>query len=64
MVLNADYETARKYHSEIRTDLKRSGKPIPTNDLWIAAIARQYDFPLVSRDQHFLAVRGLRVLGW
>ena len=42
---------------------KRSaGKPIPTNDLWIAALAREHGAALVSFDAHFNYIAGLRVL--
>lgn len=62
-MLGADSDTAREY-ADIRTELKADGKPIPMNDLWIAAIARQNRAPLVSRDNHFQAVRALRLLSW
>ena len=62
-VLVVDEETARSY-AEVRDDLKRSGRPIPGNDVWIAALARQHALPLLSRDQHFDFVPGLRRLGW
>lgn len=56
-------ETAHSY-AEIRGELKRSGRPIPTNDLWIAALAREHRLPIVSRDRHFEIVRGVRVVDW
>jgi tRNA(fMet)-specific endonuclease VapC len=56
-------ETAERY-AEIRRELKAAGKPIPTNDLWIAAIARAHGMPLATRDAHFRAVRGLKILSW
>jgi tRNA(fMet)-specific endonuclease VapC len=40
------------------------GRPIPQNDLWIAAIALQYNLTLLMRDAHFQAVDGLLVQGW
>ncbi len=58
-VLEIDEETARQY-AAIGLELKKSGKPIPANDLWIAALCRQHSLPLISRDRHFDAVRGLR----
>jgi predicted nucleic acid-binding protein len=45
-------------------DLKRMGKPIPVNDLWIAALCRQYLLPVVTRDRHFDVVPNLQRLGW
>lgn len=62
-VLAVDEETAERY-AEIRYEMKRSGRPIPANDLWIAALARQHALPLLSRDRHFDSVRGLRRLDW
>ncbi len=56
-------ETAERY-AQIRRELKIAGTPIPTNDLWIAALARQHRMRLVTRDGHFRAVQGLRVSAW
>jgi len=62
-VLNIDEETTRHY-AAIGLELKRSGKPIPANDLWIAALCRQHSLPLISRDRHFDLVRGLERIAW
>lgn len=62
-VLSVDAETAKAY-STIRDELRRAGRPIPENDIWIAALARQYGLALVSRDGHFDDVPGLRRLSW
>jgi len=62
-LLNVDLETSQRY-AEIRHELRTAGTPIPSNDLWIASLARQHRAPLVSRDEHFQAVRGLRLLTW
>jgi len=48
----------------VRDELKRSGRPIPGNDLWIAALARQHALPLLSRDRHFDLVPGVQRIGW
>lgn len=56
-------ETAESY-AEIRRELKTAGKPIPTNDLWIAAMSRSHGLPLATRDRHFRAVRGLKIIAW
>lgn len=63
VVLSVDSETAREY-ADIRSELKSGGKPIPMNDLWIAAIARQHGIPLITRDGHFGFVQRLRLLSW
>jgi tRNA(fMet)-specific endonuclease VapC len=62
-VLLVDEVTAERY-AEIRGELKRAGRPIPGNDLWIAALARQHKAPLLSRDVHFDFVPGLKRVGW
>jgi len=56
-----DRDSAAKY-GEIHTSIRRKGRPIPTNDLWIAALALQHGLPLVSRDQHFSVVDGLTII--
>ncbi len=62
-VLVVDKGTAEQY-AEVRDELKRKGRPIPGNDLWIAALARQHQQPLLSRDQHFDLVPRLKRIGW
>jgi PIN domain len=62
-VLVVEDETSRHY-SGIRAALKKAGRPIPPNDLWIAALCRQHRLPLLSQDQHFDAVEGLERVGW
>jgi tRNA(fMet)-specific endonuclease VapC len=57
-------EPTTQHYAEITLDLRRTGKPIPTNDLWIAALCRQHSLPLLSRDRHFDQVTGLKRLGW
>jgi tRNA(fMet)-specific endonuclease VapC len=63
VVLDVDEETTHSY-AAICLELKKKGKPIPTNDLWIAAVCRQYSLPLLSRDRHFDLVSGIRRLDW
>lgn len=62
-VLDVDQETARHY-ATIGLELKSAGKPIPVNDLWIAALCRQHALPLISRDRHFDWVAGLQRVDW
>ena len=62
-VLPIDQETSAHY-AQVRAELKKAGKPIPSNDLWIAALCRQHRIPLMSLDGHFDAVRGLKRIGW
>jgi len=60
-ILLPDEETARHY-SKIFHALRRQGTPIPTNDIWIAALALQHDLPLDSGDRHFQHVPGLLLI--
>jgi tRNA(fMet)-specific endonuclease VapC len=62
-VLTVTDETAIAY-AALRVALKRSGRPIPANDAWIAALALQHRLPVLSRDQHFDAVPGLERKSW
>jgi len=63
VILSCDTETARTY-AEIKEQLRKKGRPIPENDIWIAAIALQYDLTLVSRDTHFREVERLSPEMW
>ena len=63
LVLDVNEPTTLDY-AEITLELKRNGKPIPTNDIWIAALCRQHALPLLSRDRHFDLVTGIRRIGW
>ena len=62
-ILDVDERTTLSY-SAVRTELRRAGTPIPSNDVWIAALCRQHSLPLLSRDRHFDAVAGIRRLEW
>jgi len=57
-------EPTTHYYSEITLELRRKGKPIPTNDIWIAALCRQHSLPLLSRDRHLDLVPGTKRIGW
>ena len=48
----------------ILASLWRKGKPIKTNDIWIAAIAKAHDLILVTSDEHFQYVDDLQVEDW
>jgi tRNA(fMet)-specific endonuclease VapC len=62
-ILEITSDTSRHY-AQLRLALKRAGTPIPSNDLWIAALCRQHNLPLLSRDTHFDRVKGLNRLTW
>jgi tRNA(fMet)-specific endonuclease VapC len=57
-------EPTTPHYADIVLELKRLGKPIPTNDLWIAALCAQHALPLLSRDRHFDLVPGIKRIGW
>ena len=63
IVLDIDEQTTPVYAS-IRRDLEQKGRPIPGNDVWIAALCVQHDLPLATDDSHFLEVPGLQVVTW
>lgn len=48
-------ETSERYAS-IYAHLRSVGRPIPTNDLWIAASAMEYSATLLTADSHFLNI--------
>ncbi|MCY4584869.1 MAG: PIN domain-containing protein [Bryobacterales bacterium] len=51
-IATVTYATADDY-AAIRLELKRSGHPLPSHDVWIAALARQHVLPVLSNDTHF-----------
>jgi len=62
-VLACDVETARQY-GEIKNALRIKGRPLPENDIWIAALARQHGLVLVTRDAHFEQIDNLNMTAW
>ena len=62
-ILNIDAITARQY-AMVRSELRDRGRPIPVNDVWIAALARQHTLPILSRDTHFDEAVGIQRIGW
>ena len=62
-VLIADAETAETY-ARIKAALLQKGKPIPENDIWIAATDLQYGMRLVTRDNHFTEIEKLQLEHW
>lgn len=52
------------HYADIRWELKKNGTPIPENDIWIAALARELNLPLLSKDSHFDFVQGITRLIW
>ena len=62
-ILDVDERTTVSY-SAVRAELKKAGTPIPSNDVWIAALCRQHSLPLLSRDRHFELVSGVTRIHW
>ena len=58
LIYDIDSETS-EFYAKIYDELKKSGDPIPTNDLWIAALALQHGTKLFTLDKHFKKVQGL-----
>ena len=54
-------ETTTNFYANIYAILRRKGKPIPTNDLWIAATALQQGCKLCSFDGHFASIDNLLI---
>ncbi len=60
ILLDCTKETAAIY-GELKAQLKKKGKKIPENDIWIAAIAIQHNLSLLTNDKHFGYVDGLKI---
>lgn len=59
-LLGHDAVTA-EFYAQIHLNLKKNGTPIPTNDIWISAVAMQNGLAVFTRDRHFSKVDGLVV---
>lgn len=57
-------EASCNHYGIIKATLRRKGKPIPENDIWIAAIAVQHDLIVATRDAHFNEVDDLTTELW
>lgn len=62
-VLDCNAETARQY-GDIKNQLRLKGRPLPENDIWIAAIALQHNLVLVTHDANFQQVENLQSVNW
>lgn len=62
-VININQDTC-KHYGLIKSSLRKKGKPIPENDIWIAAIALQYNFIIVTKDNHFKEVEEVEIEAW
>jgi tRNA(fMet)-specific endonuclease VapC len=62
-ILPITAEVAEQF-AHIVAKLRRQSRPIDTNDIWIAAIARVHHLVVVSSNEHFRYVEGLQVEDW
>jgi len=58
LIYEIDCETS-EFYAKIYNELCIAGNPIPTNDIWIAALALQHGIKLLTNDRHFTKVAGL-----
>ncbi|MES1021302.1 type II toxin-antitoxin system VapC family toxin [Gloeocapsa sp. BRSZ] len=62
-VLVCNAETAQQY-GKVKNKLRLKGRPLPENDIWIAALALQHSTILVTRDAHFQEIENLQIVAW
>ncbi len=62
-IIECDANTARQYGA-VKNRLRIKGRPLPENDVWIAALALQYGLTLVTRDAHLQEVENLQTVSW
>lgn len=60
-IVYPNFETA-DFYTNIFKELRLKGKPIPTNDIWIAALVIQNASPLLTKDKHFRFIDGLELI--
>jgi len=62
-IIEPDGQTAEQY-GKIMSELRKRGRPVPTNDVWIAASVLQYEFTLIARDKHFKEIKNPDLKEW
>jgi tRNA(fMet)-specific endonuclease VapC len=62
-IVPCDLSVAREY-GRLKQSLRERGRPIPENDMWIAATAKCHDMVLVTRDRHFHEIEDLLTAAW
>jgi tRNA(fMet)-specific endonuclease VapC len=63
VILSCDLDVAREY-GRLKQRLKARGRPLPENDVWIAAMATCHGMVLVTRDRHFQEIEQLFTADW
>lgn len=56
-----DGKDTAEFYAQIRIELHKKGKPIPMNDVWIAAVALENSATLVTFDGHFSEISDLKL---
>ncbi len=59
VVIYSVNEDTAEFYAEILNNLRKIGRPVPTNDIWIAAVVFQNGLKLFTKDAHFKAIGGL-----
>ena len=62
-IVSSDIDVARE-NGKLKQYLKKKGRPLPENDIWIAAAAKCHGMVLVTRDRHFREVEDLPTADW
>jgi tRNA(fMet)-specific endonuclease VapC len=62
-IVSCDLEVAREY-GRMKQRLRGKGRPLPDNDIWIAAAAKRHGMVLVTRDRHFREIEDLQTADW
>ena len=62
-IVYCDALTAERY-GLIKNQLFNIGKPIPENDIWIAAMATQHDYTILSNDKHFEDIEKIKMMSY
>ena len=61
VILLTTSDATSEFYAKVFSGLKQKGKPIPTNDLWIAATALEHGHAIFTYDRHFKEIDGLLV---
>ncbi len=62
-ILDITMKTVSHY-ARVREELRSMGRPIPENDVWIAALSSEHVLPIVSKDKHFDLITDVRRIDW
>ena len=55
------HDSTTRIYAKLYAHQRKLGKPIPSNDLWIASQAIELDVPLLTLDAHFVDIKGLKL---